>query len=179
MNDLLMECLANPIKCKLLTEIQSKQPVTTKQLAEIHSDIPQATLYRYLKRMTADGIIKVVEEKQVRNVKEKVYAASIDFGEDIEKKLKENSGEVYMNLFQQYTMGLLREFQEYTSQKDIDIQGDGSGFSYAPFYATTEELNSLMLSIGELIKPLTENQPTPERKMRTLGLVITPPKTIK
>ena len=61
MDKKLMECLTNPVKCKLLLEIYSSGHSTAKQLADIYNDIPQATLYRYLKRMTDDGILKIVE----------------------------------------------------------------------------------------------------------------------
>ena len=47
----LMECITNPVKCKLLLEIHSKGKATAKQLADIYTDIPQATLYRHLKKM--------------------------------------------------------------------------------------------------------------------------------
>ena len=46
----LMECITNPVKCKLLLEIHSKGKATAKQLAHIYTDIPQATLYRHLKK---------------------------------------------------------------------------------------------------------------------------------
>ena len=68
----LMECITNPVKCKLLLEIHSKGKATAKQLADIYTDIPQATLYRHLKKMLSDGILQVVEETQVRGTVEKL-----------------------------------------------------------------------------------------------------------
>lgn len=50
-----MDCFTHPIKCKLLLELYSAGKATAKQLAETYNDIPQATLYRHLKRMTNDG----------------------------------------------------------------------------------------------------------------------------
>ena len=41
MTDKLMECITNPVKCKLLLEIHSKEKATAKQLADIYNDIPQ------------------------------------------------------------------------------------------------------------------------------------------
>ena len=59
MTDRLMECITNPVKCKLLLEIHSQGKATAKQLADIYTDIPQATLYRHLKKMLSDGILQV------------------------------------------------------------------------------------------------------------------------
>ena len=44
MTDKLMDCITNPVKCKLLLEIHSQGKSTAKHLANIYNDIPQATL---------------------------------------------------------------------------------------------------------------------------------------
>ena len=62
MTDRIMECITNPVKCKLLLEIYSQGQATARHLADAFGDIPQATLYRNLKKMLNDGILKVVEE---------------------------------------------------------------------------------------------------------------------
>lgn len=92
MDEKIIECFANPIKCKLLFEISSKGRVTAKQLAEIHSDITHATLYRYLKKMTADGILKVVGENQIRGTVERVYAVAPDLSLDAKKWWRKTTG---------------------------------------------------------------------------------------
>lgn len=178
MNKGIIDCLTNPVKCRMLLEIKLKEKITAKQLAKIHSDIPQATLYRYLNKMVKDEIIKVVEENQIRGTVEKVYAVN-DLSLGVEKMLEENSGEAYMQIFIQYIMGFMKEFQEYTSQPNIDILNDGSGFTTAPFYATNEELEEVRIKLGEALEPLIKNTPTPERKLRSLGIIVTPPKKIK
>lgn len=50
MTDQLMDCITNPVKCKLLLEIHARGKATAKYLADIYHDIPQATLYRHLKK---------------------------------------------------------------------------------------------------------------------------------
>ena len=68
MDQKIMDCFANPIKCKLLLEIYASGQTTAKRLSELYSDIPQATLYRYLKRMTDEGILKIVGENPIRGL---------------------------------------------------------------------------------------------------------------
>jgi len=175
MNDKLMECLTNPIKCKLLLDIIDEGQTTAKILAEKNKNIPQATLYRYLKKMVSDGILKIAEERQIRNVMEKTYAPAIDMKAQVDKMLAENSGEAYLQLFQQFTIGLLNEFKTYAEKDDIDILNDGSGFRVAPIFATIDELKELATKIHELIRPYTENEATPDRKMRSVAIIFTPP----
>ena len=78
-------------------------------------------------------------------------------------------------LFQQFCNGLINEFQVYASRENIDILNDGSGFRVSPFYASTDELKELAGKIQAVIKPYYENEPTPERQMRSIAIIYTPP----
>ena len=176
MNDRLMECFANPIKCRLLTDVAAQGRATAGMLAEGNRGVPQATLYRYLRKMVDDGILEVVEERQVRNVREKVYGVAVDFEAEIGRITDGNSGEGYLGLFQQFCNGLADEFRAYAESYGIDIKNDGSGFRVSPFYATTDELEELSRSIQELIKPYAENGPAPGRRMRNVATIFTPPR---
>lgn len=123
-----MDCFIHPVKFKLLLEIQAKGKTTAKQLADKYSDILQASLYRYLKSMTEDGILEIVEENQIRGAVERTYDFSFDFGEETQKMVHSNSGEAYLQLFTQYIFGFLRQFQEYCARPDINIKEDISSF---------------------------------------------------
>ena len=175
MNTNLLEYFTNPVKVKLISEIEKQKKTTAKQLAKAVPQIPQATLYRYLKKMVDDEIIAVVEENQVRNVKEKVYSVVFDFDAKIKEMVNDKSGKGYLTLFQQFSNGLIYEFQKYIDDGDIDILNDGSGFRITPFYATKSELEELAKKINEIVKPYHEQEPTPERKLRNLAIVYTPP----
>lgn len=172
----LVEHLTNPVKCKLLLDIQIKGRATAKQLAETNPDVPQATLYRYLKKMTKDGMLKVVEEHRIRNTIERVYAVAESMGGDTKKLLEENNGPAYMQIIAQGVMGILREFREYTSRDGIDILHDGSGLTVVPINVTFDELNEVMTKIGEIVAPLAQNPSAPGRSLHNLCFVITPPK---
>ena len=78
LNEKIMECISNPAKSRLLIEIMRRGEVTAKYLAEKCSDIPQTTLYRNLKRMTDDGLLKIVNETPIRGTVEKTYALTFD-----------------------------------------------------------------------------------------------------
>lgn len=175
MNKKLMDCFTNPIKCKLLMEIHSSGRATAKRLSEIYSDIPQATLYRYLKRMTDDGILKIAEENQVRGTIEKTYALAISLNEEIQGSMESNPGDALMMMFINYMMGLMKQFQDYCKRPDIDIKSDMLCFSLAPIYATNEELEAAMTEFGKITQGLLANQASPERKLRTIGMIVTPP----
>ena len=176
MTEKLMEYLTNPTKNKLIIETINKGRVTAKELAAVNKELPQATLYRYLKKMVEDGVLVVAEERKVRNVTEKIYAMGIDFEAYTNKMIAENSGEAYLGIFQQFTVGLLKEFSAYSKRDDIDIVNDGSGFRVTSICATFEELETLSKSIWELIAPYRDREPTSGRKNRSVAIIFTPPK---
>ncbi len=178
MNEPLINCLRNPIQSKLLLSIHAQGDSTAKQLVELNKDIPQATLYRHLGKMTKDGILKIVKETPVRGAVEKVYSLAIQLPKSEASELAKLSGEAYMSMFTEYIMGLMGEFREYTAKDDIDITADGSGFSLTPIYATREELLEVGKKMSELLMPLYQNKPTHERRYQMIGIIVTPPKII-
>lgn len=178
MTDKLMDCITNPVKCKLLLEIHSQGKATAKHLADIYSDIPQATLYRHLKKMLSDGILQIVDETQVRGTVEKTYSLARNINSDMETMLEENSGKLYMQYFMQYIIGFAKQFQKYCQSPNIDIKNDMTGFSLAPLYLSDDELTSLVTSISQIISAVKNNEPTPDRKLRTIGVIVSPAENI-
>ena len=177
MDKRIMDVLTNPIKCKLFLEIQNCGETTAKHLSETFSDIPPATLYRYLKRMTNDKVLKIVNQTQVRGALEKTYAIDIDMTKDFKEILDSNSGEAYMQSFMQYIIGFAELFQDYCKRDDIDIVKDKSGFSLSPLYLTDGELEMLIRNIRDAIKPYGNSTPAEGRKLHSIGVIISPPKT--
>lgn len=174
MTDKLMDCITNPVKCKLLLEIHSQGKATAKHLADIYKDIPQATLYRHLKKMLNDGILQVVEETQIRGTIEKTYALAYNISDNMETMLEENSGELYMQYFMQYIIGFAKQFQRYCQSPNINIKKDMTGFSLSPLYLSDEELTSFITNISQIINTVKNNEPKPDRKLRTIGIIISP-----
>jgi len=150
--------------------------MTAKKLLEKFPDIAQPTLYRHLKAMLDDGILKVTGEKHIRGAVEKSYSVNMDMGLDIARIVEENDGKGYFQLFTQYITGVMGEFKAYTETKDIDILNDGSAFTAAPIFATQEEIIEAMTKIGEIIMPLVTNEQTPERRLHNFHIILTPPK---
>lgn len=173
LNEKIIECISNTVKCRLMIEIMKCGKATAKYLAEKCNDIPQTTLYRNLKRMTADGVLKVVNETQIRGTIEKTYALTFD-PSNPESILGQNTGVMYMQMFLQYMLTFTKQFQIYCDTPDIDIKNDKSGFSLSHVYLTDDELENVVSSIAKILYPLQDNKPNTDRKLRTIGLIISP-----
>ena len=175
MTEKLMEYLTHPIQSRLIIDVMAQGKTTAKTLASMNKNIPQATLYRYLKKMVADGVLEIAGERKVRNVTEKIYAMGIDFPAYTEKMLRENAGETYLGMFQQFTIGLLNAFSAYCASDNIDLLNDGSGFRVTSIYASLSELKELSGKIQALIAPYQNREAAPMRKAHSIAVIITPP----
>jgi len=178
MNQKLIECLANPVKSKLLRAIEEQERATTKELAQIINTLPQASLYRYLKKMVADGLIEVVAENQIRNVKEKVYGMAIDFDAELKKIAEDTSGSTFIAQFQNFTNGMMEEFQLYLKDNEVPTSGFAFGFGMLPIHVTNKEAWELYKKIEELLQPYHNNPLTEDRQLRNFAMIFTPPATL-
>ena len=88
--------------------------------------------------------------------------------------LGENSGAIYMQMFFQYFLTFAKIFQEYCETPGIDIKKDRSGLSLSHVYLTDEELEKVVSDIAQILYPLQDNKLEPDRKLRTVGLIISP-----
>ncbi|EON70678.1 helix-turn-helix transcriptional regulator [Lysinibacillus sphaericus] len=172
----MMDCIVNPVKNQIILAIQAKGECTAKDLLSLQYDIPQATLYRTLNRLVESGVIKIVEEKKVRAVTEKVYALNDSFLNVNQSIIEQNDGEAYFKLFTNFLFVLMKEFQNYAEKSSINIVEDGSGFSATPIYATVEEMLDIGNKFKEIITPYqTRNASFEGQKMHILATIITPP----
>lgn len=181
MNEKLIESLTNPLKCKLLVSIDSQERVTTKELPDMIEGVPSTTLYRYLEKMLKYGLIKIVEERQIRNVKEKIYGIAIDLSTELERIGNEPSAKASIVRIQQFLNGIVEEFHEYQRNNSKDnsdtiFTGSGTGFLIYPFYATSDEIGEIQKKIAELIGPYLNNNTT-DRQLRNMAIVFTLPTT--
>lgn len=172
---LLMDCVKNPTKSQILLCLQEHQNLTAKELMNITSSIPQATLYRALKKMEKDKIIVVVNTTQRRGVIEKTYALNSNLSDLEDEISSSNDGATYLNLFSRFITELLSEFDDYSKRENIDLVNDGSGFSAMPIYATNKELIIYGQQIKKILEPALVKR-NEVQSLRTFATIITPPR---
>lgn len=174
MNNEALKSMMNPLRLKIVQEISLKGTATTKEIAEICGDIPQATLYRHLNSLLKNGVIEVVSENKVRGTVEKVYAIKTNPGDHFDRKPDELTKEEISVVFSQFIIGLLTDFNEYLSKDEVNVVKDLVGFRSYPLYLTDEEFMEMMGEIRTSIMKRVENKPSEGRILRKLSTVTTP-----
>ena len=177
MNKKLIECWTHPIKSKIYFEVSTERTTTAKTIATKHPQIPQATLYRYLKGMVEDGILKVAEVRQIRNLTEKSYELATDISDELSRYIEENPKENISFLILETMAALQNEFSTYFQKEESNPLDDGIGLFAMPFYATTDEIKECATKLQEVMKPYLEAEASPERKLRNFVRIFTPPRT--
>lgn len=167
--------MMNPLRLKIVQEISLKGTATTKEIAEICGYIPQATLYRHLNSLLKHGVIEVVSENKVRGILEKVYAIKLNPQDEIDRKIDKLSTQELSELFSQFIIGLLSDFDNYLSiSENVNIIEDKVGFRSYPLYVSDDEFMEMMGEIHSSIRKRLENKPSDDRILRKFSTLTTP-----
>jgi len=169
-----IKCIMNPVRIKIIQELNLQKTATTKEIAQACGDIPPATLYRHLNALMKNHIIEVVSENKVRGILEKVYKLNENPAQIISQNPKAITQEELSAVFIQFMFGLLNDFDSSVSQPDtLQNLGSNLGFSSATFFLTDEELADMSQKMNQNIIPLLKNTPAPGRKLRKLSTIFT------
>jgi DNA-binding transcriptional ArsR family regulator len=108
------ELVLHPVRLRIITALSSRN-MTPGKLAEKLPDVPQATLYRHLKRLEKGGIIRIAATHHVRGTLEKVYSLGdpnkVNFSEEDTRNTTPAEHERYFTAF---IAGLLHQFMNIT-----------------------------------------------------------------
>lgn len=170
------DILLHPIRMRIVMSLAGRQ-LTPLQLAAFLPDVPQATLYRHLNKLSQEGFLRVVEERQVRGTVEKVYTLGSHMVVGPEELAKASKEEL-MRLFTNFVSGLLGSFASYlTSREKPDLLADMVGFRQLPLNLTDKELIELIQELQKPVLKVYGNELTPERKRILFSTVLMPDTT--
>ena len=167
------DCIGNPLKLRIMMLVSRNGPMTPKQILQ-KTGASQTTLYRTLNSMQKDGILEVVQESKVRAMTERTYDLSIDFKHFDVDLVNSNDLDGYCSMFSSFSLGLIRDFQEYADDPDADLGRDSTGFASVGLYLTDEEARKLSWEMAELVEPYLSRS-SPEQNLHTMAFILTPP----
>lgn len=171
------DLVLHPVRMRILHAfmggIQGRQ-LTAQQLAEVLTDVPQATLYRHVNKLAKAGLLRVVEERQVRGATEKVYTLPLTAASIAPDELARLSHEDHMRLFATFVASLLGDFARYLERERVDYVADGVGYRQVGLYLSDEELQRFGIELSAVVLPALRNTPTPGRKRRMFTTILMP-----
>ncbi|ETI68212.1 helix-turn-helix domain-containing protein [Neobacillus vireti] len=169
-----VDVILHPVRMRIIQYLLNQQ-LTAQQLKELLPDIPQASLYRHIKKLAEAEVIHIIDEIPNRGTVEKVYSihnpSKAIIGPEEIKKLSKDE---HMGLFIKFLANLMGEYERYLNQGTIDLAKDGVSFRQASLYLSDEELTEFVRDLTAVYAKVTQNMPQKGRKRRTLATISIP-----
>jgi DNA-binding transcriptional ArsR family regulator len=174
MKESTVDVILHPVRMRIIQTLIN-QKLTANQLKELLHDIPQASMYRNLKKLVEAEVIHIVDEIPNRGTVEKVYSIH-DPNKSIlgVEQLSNLSKDEHMGLFIKFLANLMGEYERYLNQEKIDIVADGVSFRQASMYLSDEEYAEFSNELVAVYTKVLPNQPKKGRKRRTVATIIIP-----
>ena len=176
MNTEKADLILHPVRLRIIEAIAGR-PLTVRELMDVLGDVPQASLYRHVKRLEAGGILVINERRKApgaRGAGENVYSlpenAAILRGEDLAGATRED----HMRYFATFAGSLLGEYWRYLQRSGMDLEKDGVGYRHHPLYLSDAEFAEFVRALGEAVSPFVSHGPGPGRRRRIFSTVIMP-----
>ncbi|HEX9039025.1 MAG TPA: helix-turn-helix domain-containing protein [Ktedonobacterales bacterium] len=165
------DALLHPVRMRIVVALAGRR-LTAGQLRAELADVPQATLYQHLGRLTRAGTLRVVEERPARGAVERVYALD----ESSPTLRSVNPATVTTEELRRYYISfiaaLLADGSRYLRGAVADPAHDGFGFRLLPLYLTDEELGTMSVALKAALAPFLT--PAPGRRRLLLSTVLIP-----
>ena len=159
--------MLNQVRHRILQYIHHHGNATVREIGAALSDIPQATMYRQVKLLCENGLIRVCGERQVRGTLEHTYK----LGEELTGEGASVMGDTGV----QFTLlSLAQDFKDYYSAEDADPDRDMLSITSVPMMMSDEEFAGYIEAIENLTKRYEHNTPGGDRRVRHVTLISSP-----
>ena len=145
--------------------------LTTKEIKSRLKDVPQATLYRHIKKMYDFGLFEVVKQEIVKGIIKKTYALT-QSGVLSPKDIEKMTDDEYDELFIQYVANLISDYKnnlEYNKNFKKDIH-----CSRISLYLSKKEEEDMNREIDNIIEKYFDNEKTEERELKLISIQYMP-----
>lgn len=164
------DIILHPIRMRIIKALIRGERMTAQQLQEVLQDVPQATLYRHLKKMTDAHVLTIVDEIPNRGTLEKLYMLPSKAAEISQEEFMQASADEHFSYFMNYIATLIGGYERYLNQ-DFDLVKDGVSYRQYDAYLSEEENLELLYAIRDLINKAMSNEPDPSRKKRLISVI--------
>lgn len=173
-----LDLVIHPVRLRIISALGNKK-MTPGEIAEQLPDVPQATLYRHIKRLELGGIIGVAETHHVRGTLEKVYSlddpAKVNFTEDDIRNLTAKDHERF---FTSFIAAILHQFSHVAKAAEEHPELLGRlGYHTNTVAMDPEDLPQFQQEFGELLEKYTEKSESKQSAQSadfTLSTVLLP-----
>jgi hypothetical protein len=167
------ELVIHPVRLRIIEAVQ-RQTLTTRQLAARLPDVPQATLYRQIKRLLEGEVLAVAGERLVNGIVEKAYSLREEAGHLSREEFAAIPPEDHTRYFSFFLGALMTRMDRYLQQETYDTTAEGMTYFQVAMHLTDEEARQFRLDLLEFVGRAGAAEPGPGRRRRVLGAAFIP-----
>ena len=163
----LIKILTDPISNRIIQLIRKNQKMTVSEILAATPDIPRATVYRRIEKMTAAEVIEVAETHKVRGQTENTYAIKNIY-------ISSDSSTDGMKIM---TAAFLRMFSlcsEYFKREDADVQQDKLFILNYAIALSDREFSEMVKELYAVVDKYQNQCVSKDAKLRNLYLMSLP-----
>lgn len=149
--EVIRRSLDNSIHKSILCTLKHMGQGTAKDLLSRPIGTSQASLYRALNALEAEGLINVVSEERKRAITEKTYGLSDEFQEFMKSVFEGNDRDTYRMMVTWEFQKAQTEFDEYLMMENANIIGDMTRVCSLEVNVTDGELHELYERLFKLL----------------------------
>jgi Helix-turn-helix domain len=168
------DLLLHPVRLRIIQALAGRRRLTSRELGAELDDVPQASLYRHVAILSEAGVVATVDQVAARGTPRRVLAlvdgaASLS-GADVATATPDD----HLRWFTIFAAGLIDDFGGYVAAGPVDFERDGAGYRQLPLELSDREFAELVGRINAALAPVVGNEPSPERRRRTLTTIVVP-----
>jgi DNA-binding transcriptional ArsR family regulator len=168
------DLLLHPVRLRIVKAFLDGRHLTTADVAAEIDDVPAASIYRHIARLTAGGVLTVVAERRVRGAVERTYTLRWEGACIAPDQVARMTPAEHGQAFLAYVAGMLADADRYLAGGDIDPQRDGADYRAGALWLTDQEFVALVQDLAAVLQPLLALGPGAERRRRLLYGVVLP-----
>lgn len=167
------DVLLHPVRMRIVVALAGRS-LTASQLRAELADVPQATLYQHLGRLTRAGTLRVVEERPARGAVERVYALGEGGAGLNPARFAQATPEELGRYYATFIAALLADGSHYLRREGIDPLHDGFGFREVVFLLSDDELRAMGQALNAALLPFLKHMPAPDRRRYHFSTIFIP-----
>jgi DNA-binding transcriptional ArsR family regulator len=167
------DLMLHPVRLRVI-QVLLGRAMTVQEIAAAMPDVPQATLYRHLNKLSKGGVVSVAAENRVRGAIERVYEVSPEQAVVGPEEIGLLDRDDHMRLFMTFVASLLDGFQRYLRQEHLDLAADGVSYRQATLFLDDEEFSRFIRDLANVYREAMVYGPGPGRRERTVSSIIIP-----
>ena len=164
----LIKILTDPISNRIIQQIRKNQKMTVTEILAVTPDIPRATVYRRIERMTAAGVIEIVETHKIRGQAEHIYSVKNIYitAKDSGKKGMEIMTAAFVQMFQLCS--------EYFKNENADVERDKLFILNYAIRLSDHDFSEMIHEIFSIVERYQSRNMPEDAKTRNLYLMSLP-----